>query len=161
MRWLYLILWIAVCFGVAGVSGMWTASEVAGWYRTLTRPFFAPPDWVFGPVWTVLYLMMAVAVWLVATADATTPVAIAARNLGVVIFLVQLALNFAWSWIFFKQHWLGVALIEVIVLWAAIGATIFIFKESSKIAAALLIPYLLWVSFASALNAGFWYLNRR
>ena len=99
--------------------------------------------------------------WLVATTNANSANAVAIRNWGVGIFLVQLALNFAWSWIFFKQHWLGVALIEVIVMWVAIGATILVFRESSKIAALLMIPYLAWVSFASLLNAGFWYLNRK
>jgi tryptophan-rich sensory protein len=161
MRWLNLIFWIILCFAVAGISGMWTAGEVAGWYRTLTRPSFAPPDWVFGPVWTLLYAMMAIAAWLVATSNASTPAAVAARNWGVAIFLVQLALNFGWSLIFFRWHAIGAALIEVIVMWLAIGATILLFSKSSKIAALLLVPYLAWVTFASALNAGFWFLNRR
>src|SRR5271165_4250528 len=113
MRWISLLGWIAVCFAVAGISASWTAAEVAGWYRTLNRPAIAPPNWVFGPVWSLLYLLMAIAAWLVWQSPDSP-----ARTWGIALFLVQLALNFAWSWIFFRQHALGAALIEVVLLWA-------------------------------------------
>ena len=151
MRWVWLAVWFAVCFGVAGV-GM--AAEIPGWYRTLARPAIAPPNWVFAPVWTLLYALMAVAAWRVSLAGPSP-----ARTWGLALFLVQLALNFAWSWIFFRQHALGAALVEVIVLWAAIGATTSVFAQAAPIAAWLMAPYLRWVSFASVLNGAYWRLN--
>jgi tryptophan-rich sensory protein len=155
MRWLGLIFSLALCFAVAGVSGSWTASEVPGWYRTLVRPSIAPPNWVFGPVWTMLYALMAVAAWRVWLAEPSP-----ARGWAVGLFLLQLALNFAWSLIFFRMHQIGWALAEVILLWAAIGATALLFSRVSAVAAWLMVPYLAWVSFASILNAAFWRLNR-
>jgi len=154
MRWISLLGWFVLCFGVAGLSGTWTISEVPGWYRTLERPSFAPPDWVFGPVWTVLYAMMAVAAWRVWQAPGSR-----ARTMGILLFLVQLALNFAWTFLFFRQHWMGIAFAEIVALWVAIILTIFTFRTISAAAAWMLIPYLLWVTFASALNLQFWRLN--
>jgi len=155
MRWIWLAAWLGLCFAVAGVSGRWTAGEIPGWYRTLARPSIAPPNWVFGPVWTLLYALMAIAAWRVWLADPSQ-----ARTWGLLLFLLQLALNFAWSWIFFKQHALGAALAEVVVLWAAIGATTLVFERVSPLAAGLMTPYLAWVSFASVLNGAYWRLNR-
>jgi benzodiazapine receptor len=154
MRWLTLLGWLGLCFAVAGVSGTWTASEVEGWYRTLARPSFAPPNWLFGPVWTLLYALMAVAAWRV-WQSAASP----ARSWGIGLFLVQLALNFAWPWLFFRQHWLGASLVEIVLLWMAIAATIWVFGRVSALPAWLMAPYLAWVTFATALNAGFWRLN--
>jgi tryptophan-rich sensory protein len=154
MRWIALAGWLVLCFGVAGIGGRWTAAEIPGWYRTLARPAIAPPNWVFGPVWTLLYALMAIAAWRVSLA-ATSP----ARTWGLALFLVQLALNFAWSWIFFRQHAIGAALAEVVVLWAVIGAATMAFARVSPAAAWLLAPYLAWVTFASVLNAAFWRLN--
>jgi len=154
MRWIALIFWIGLCFAVAGVSGSWTASEIPGWYRTLNRPSIAPPNWVFGPVWSLLYLLMAVAAWQI-WQSAASPL----RTWGLVLFLAQLALNFAWSLIFFRQHAIGAALVEVVVLWAAIAATTAVFGRVSPVAAWLMAPYLAWVSFASILNGAYWRLN--
>jgi tryptophan-rich sensory protein len=154
-RWLLLAFWILLCFAVAGISGSSTAREVTGWYRTLVRPSFAPPNWVFAPVWTLLYAMMAVAAWRVSIAPAS-PV----RNWAIALFLAQLALNFAWSWLFFAHHQLGLALAEVLLLWLAILACVVVFRRLSPLASALMVPYLAWVSFASLLNWGFWRLNR-
>ena len=154
MRWMGLLFWLFVCFAVAGVSGSWTASEVPGWYKTLVRPSIAPPNWVFAPVWTMLYALMAVAAWRV-WLEAPSPL----RNWGLVLFALQLALNFAWSLLFFKMHALGAALAEVAVLWLAIGATTLVFARVSPMAAWLMAPYLAWVSFASILNGAFWRLN--
>lgn len=154
MRWILLLFWLALCFGVAGISGAWTAKEVTGWYRTLVRPSFAPPNWVFGPVWTLLYALMAIAAWQVGQAK-PSPL----RTWGLELFLVQLALNFAWSWIFFCRHAIGSALVEILALWVGIGATTLIFAKVSPVAAWLMAPYWAWVSFAVLLNAAFWRLN--
>jgi len=154
MRWIGLLLWMVLCFAVAGMGGRWTAGEVKGWYRTLTRPAIAPPNWVFGPVWTVLYAAMAVAAWRVWLTAPTH-----ARSWALALFLLQLAFNLAWSWIFFRQHALGAALVEVVLLWLAIGATTLAFGRVSPLAAWLMAPYLAWVAFAAALNAAFWRLN--
>lgn len=154
MRWIALLFWLVLCFAVATVSGSWTAREVAGWYRTLVRPAIAPPNWVFGPVWTLLYVLMAVAAWRVALAPPS-----AVRTWGLLFFLVQLALNFAWSWIFFRMHAIGAALAEVLLLWLLIGATTLLFARAAPLAAWLLAPYWAWVSFAGILNAAFWRLN--
>ena len=154
MRWVWLGVWLVLCFGVAGVSGRWTAGEIPGWYQTLVRPAIAPPNWVFGPVWTVLYALMAIAAWRVELAEPSR-----LRTWGLALFLLQLALNFLWSWIFFKQHAIGAALIEVVLLWASIGATTLVFARVSPVAAWLMAPYLAWVSFASVLNGAYWRLN--
>ncbi|HEY1208369.1 MAG TPA: TspO/MBR family protein [Terracidiphilus sp.] len=154
MRWISLICWIGICFAVAGVSGSWTASEVPGWYRTLTRPSIAPPNWVFGPVWTLLYALMAIAAWQV-WESAASPW----RTWGLALFLIQLLLNFTWSLIFFRHHAIGAALVEVVALWAAIGATTLVFGRVSPVAAWLMAPYWAWVTFATVLNAAFWRLN--
>jgi tryptophan-rich sensory protein len=149
MRWIGLLTWLGLCFAVAGVSGRWTASEVAGWYRTLVKPSISPPNWVFGPVWTLLYTLMAVAAWQVWLLP-TSPL----RTWGLALFLAQLALNFAWTFLFFRQHAIGGALVEVVVLWAAIGATTIVFGWLSPSAAWLLAPYWAWV-----LNTAYWRLN--
>jgi tryptophan-rich sensory protein len=155
MRWISLAFWILLCFVVAAFGSRWTAAEIPSWYRTLVRPAIAPPNWVFAPVWTTLYLLMAIAAWLVAQ-SAPSP----QRTVGLTLFLLQLALNLAWSWIFFGRHQLGMALAEVLLLWVAIGVTTLSFRQSSAWAAGLLVPYWAWVSFASVLNEEFWRLNR-
>jgi tryptophan-rich sensory protein len=154
VRWLALVFWFALCFAVAGIGASWTASEVTGWYRTLKRPSIAPPQWVFGPVWTLLYGLMAFAAWRV-WMTAPSP----ARSWALGLFLAQLALNLAWSWIFFRKHAMGAALIEVVGLWGMIGVTTFGFSRVEVAAAWLMAPYLAWVTFAGVLNAAFWRLN--
>lgn len=154
MRWISMLLWIALCFLVAGVGGRWTTIEIPGWYRSLNRPAIAPPNWVFGPVWTILYALMAVAAWLV-WQTAPSP----QRSWALGLFLFQLALNLAWSWIFFRRHAIGAALTEVVLLWVMIGATMLIFSRVAPAAAWLMAPYWVWVTFASILNAAFWRLN--
>jgi tryptophan-rich sensory protein len=149
-----LLGWLALCFAVAGISGRWTAREIPGWYRTLVRPSIAPPNWIFAPVWTLLYALMAIAAWRVGLASPSPQ-----RTLGLILFLVQLALNFAWSWIFFHKHAIGSALAEIVALWAAIGATTLIFFWIVPVAAWLIAPYWAWVTFATVLNAAFWRLN--
>lgn len=155
MRWTGLLVWFGICFAVAGVGGRWTAGEVKGWYRTLARPKIAPPNWVFGPVWTVLYAMMATAAWLVWLSPASS-----LRSVGLALFLVQLGLNLGWSLIFFRLHAIGAALAEMLFLWAAIGITALVFCRISPLAAKLMAPYWAWASFAAVLNAAFWRINR-
>jgi tryptophan-rich sensory protein len=155
MHWISLLSWLVLCFAVAWGGSRWTTAEIPGWYKTLARPAIAPPNWIFAPVWTLLYVLMAIAAWLV-TQSAPTP----QRNLAIALFLVQLALNLAWSWFFFRRHTLGTALAEVVLLWAAIGACTLLFRTVSPLAAGLMLPYWAWVSFASLLNEEFWRLNR-
>lgn len=155
MRWLLLILWLALCFAVAGISGAWTAREIPTWYRTLVRPSIAPPNWIFGPVWTLLYALMAVAAWRVSLAAPSS-----LRTAALILFLLQLGLNFAWSLIFFRWHQLGWAFAEVLLLWTMILSTALLFARISTPAAWLMAPYLAWVTFASILNAAFWQLNK-
>lgn len=150
-----IFFWLLLCFAVAALGGRWTAAAIPGWYAGLRRPGFAPPNWVFGPAWTLLYTLMAVAAWRVAI-TAPSP----ARTAALALFLVQLALNLAWTPIFFRAHALGAALIEIVLLWIAIGATTLGFARLSPLAAWLMAPYWAWVSFATVLNAGFWRLNR-
>jgi benzodiazapine receptor len=154
MEWLRLMAFLVACEGVGFLGGLWTAPEIRGWYRTLAKPSFNPPGWIFGPVWTTLYLLMAIAGWLVCNAPVSS-----ARTLGLGLFLVQLALNLAWSWIFFRKHAIGAAAIEVALLWCSIGATTVLFSQVSATAAWLMAPYWAWVSFASILNATIWRLN--
>ena len=112
------LAFIIACEGVGVLGGLWTGPEIPSWYRTLAKPSFNPPGWIFGPVWITLYLLMAIAAWLVFNTAASS-----ARAFGLALFLVQLALNLAWSWIFFRKHAIGAAAVEVALLWCSIGAT--------------------------------------
>ena len=145
---------LAACYGVAVVGGLFTAGSGQGWYATLAKPSWQPPAWVFGPVWTVLYGMMAVAVWLVWLRRRQRPGAA-----PMVLFGVQLALNAAWSPLFFGLHCPGIAFVDIVLLWLALAATVWLFLRRSAVAGLLLVPYLLWVSFAAALNFAIWRLN--
>lgn len=147
---------IATPLVVGGISGLLTSGQIATWYRTLERPGWNPPDEVFGPVWTSLYLAMGVALRTVVRSDAGER----DRLLAVGLFALQLALNFGWSWIFFVEHELGLAVVEIVALWLAIAATIAAFARIRPAAGALLLPYLGWVTFATALSAAVWQLNR-
>jgi len=153
-RWIGLVVLIVVCLGAGGLGAAVTTPEVNGWYRTIVKPTWNPPDSVFGPVWTTLYLMMAIAAWQVWQ---RAGLRVAAAPLA--LFAVQLLLNIAWSCIFFGMHQLGWALVDVITLWLAIAVTMIAFFHRSRIAGWLLVPYLAWVSFASVLNFTIWRLN--
>lgn len=142
-----LVGWVALCFLAAGIGSAATTPQVPDWYATLEKPSFNPPAWVFGPVWTILYLMMAVAAWLVWRIGGWRPVALA-----LVVFCAQLALNTLWSILFFGLQSPTVAAVEIVVLWLAILATILLFWKHQPVAALLLAPYLAWVSFAAVLN---------
>jgi translocator protein len=153
---LRLIGFIIGCEAAGGIGALATAGSIDAWYRTLRKPDFTPPNWVFGPVWTLLYALMGVAASLVAGSDADRR----ARWTAERIFALQLALNTAWSLIFFGRCSPFAALIEIVFLWAAIIATIVLFARISIPAALLLVPYLLWTTFAALLNFSIWRLNR-
>jgi tryptophan-rich sensory protein len=140
---------------VGGVAGFFTSSGVEGWYAAANKPWFNPPNWIFAPVWTTLYILMGVALYLVWKSDAVQAV----KQTAVTLFAVQLTLNFFWSLIFFKLQQPGWALAEIIAMWLMILLTIFAFGKISSTAAWLLVPYICWVSFASVLNYSIWKLN--
>jgi translocator protein len=139
---------------VGAVAGMFTSQAVPTWYASLNRPFFSPPNWVFGPVWTSLYILLGISFFLIWKEEASK-----ARDLAIKVFLIQMLLNFAWSFIFFYFNLIGVALLEIILLWISIASMIYLFYKIKPLAAYLNIPYLLWVSFATILNAGYYFLN--
>lgn len=154
VRWIGLVVFIALCLGAGGLGAIATTPEIDGWYASIEKPQWNPPSYVFGPVWTTLFVMMAVAGWLV-----WRPNGFKAATLPLTFFAIQLALNVAWSWIFFGMHQPGWAFVEIVILWLAILATTVAFFRFSKIAGLLMVPYLAWVSFASVLNFTIWRLN--
>jgi len=146
---------ITIPLAVGAASGFFTVTGVNSWYQTLNKPSWNPPGWVFGPVWTTLYIMMGIALFLVWTADTRAEL----KKIAIALFSVQLVLNFFWSFIFFNQQLVGWALVEIIAMWVFIVAAIFAFGHVSKVAAWLLVPYICWVSFAAMLNYTIWKMN--
>ncbi len=140
---------------VGGISGFFTSSGVNGWYATANKPWFNPPNWIFGPVWTALYIMMGIALFLISKNEADKTI----KQTAIILFAVQLTLNFFWSLIFFKMQQPGWAFAEIILMWLMILFTIIWFGKISSAAAWLLVPYICWVSFASVLNYAIWKLN--
>jgi benzodiazapine receptor len=150
-----LILWLVLCVGGGALVGATSASGDTEWYRSLVKPPWNPPSWVFGPVWTTLYALMAVAAWRIwkrGGFDANRP--------ALRLFLLQLLFNFAWSFVFFKFQRIDLALVEIGCLWILIVLTIRAFARIDKPAAWLLVPYLAWVTYAATLNAAIYMLNR-
>jgi tryptophan-rich sensory protein len=139
------------------IVGVTTGSSISSWYPTLRKPTWNPPSWIFGPVWTVLYGLMGLASWLVWRKWAAQEKQVRGALLW---YGLQLGLNFLWSIIFFGMRRPDLALIEIIVLWGAILITMIKFARVDRLAAWLLVPYQLWVSFATVLNAAIWWLNR-
>jgi tryptophan-rich sensory protein len=139
---------------IGGLAGFATSSSINGWYVTINKPSFNPPNYLFGPVWTTLYILMGVSLYLILQSDSSE-----LRKKAITIFSIQLFLNFFWSFIFFNFQMLGLAFAEIILMWISILTMIIVFYKINKTAAFLQIPYLLWVSFASVLNGSIWYLN--
>lgn len=163
---LKLIIAVGICELVGLTGSLFTVPSIPTWYAVLNKPFFSPPSWLFGPVWTILYALMGVSVWLFVSKTTLVGRLIPkfdplkrVKRLGLFLFALQLALNLAWSYVFFGLREIGWAFFELMALWAAIAATAYYFEKVSKRAALLLIPYLLWVTFAGALNFSLWGLN--
>jgi translocator protein len=151
--WLGLLVSIAATSAVSIIGSAVTLPEIPGWYAGLTKPWFTPPNWMFGPVWTTLYLMMAVAAWLVWRAGKGQ------ARAALALYALQLALNLLWSILFFGLQRVGLAALEIVLLDIAIIATIVAFRRHSQGAAWLLAPYLLWVGYATGLTVAIWRLN--
>ena len=150
-QWVGLLVWLLVAFAAAAVGAV-ASVDAASFYAQLVKPSWAPPAWLFGPVWSALYALMGVAAWLVWRSPGSKRVALG-------VFGVQLAANALWSWLFFAWHRGALAAVEVLVLLALIVATIKAFSRISRVSALLLVPYLLWVSFASVLTWVVWRAN--
>lgn len=147
--WWKLIVSIIICLAVGAIAGVFTANSVESWYSKLNKPSFNPPNYLFGPVWTILYVLMGVALYLIWTSNNKT---------ALTLFIIQLTLNFAWSFLFFQLKNPLIALIEIIVLLAFIIATTIVARN--PVVTYLFIPYIAWVSFATILNASIYWLNR-
>lgn len=151
---LALVLFVGICLGIGGLGGAVTNTSVTTWYSTLAKPSFNPPNWIFGPVWTALYVMMGVAAWRVwRAADQNT-----ARG-PLAVFALQLAVNLGWSVAFFGLRDPGLAVAVILVLDLLVLATALMFQRIDGLAAMLLVPYLAWIAFATVLNVTIWRLN--
>jgi len=146
-----LVFWLLLTFMVA----TWAAQNNPGpWYQTLTKPDWTPPGWIFGPVWTLLYTAMAVAAWLI-----WRSFGFRRSVLPLGSYLLQLILNGLWSWFFFGRQMIGLAFVDILLLWAMIAVTMMLFWKRKRAAGVLFVPYLLWVTFASVLNWKIWLMN--
>ena len=147
-----LTICIAACFGAAWLGSLVTIPALKPWYAALSKPRWTPPNWLFGPVWTILFLVMAFAAWLVWRQSGL-------KAVPMQLFLLQLLLNVAWSLLFFRLRSPGAAFVEIVLLWSGILLTTITFRSAVALAAWLMIPYLMWVTFAAALNFKVWRLN--
>lgn len=145
--------WFTLCFMTAALGSV-ASVQAKSFYAELIQPAWAPPAWLFGPVWTMLYLMMAIAAWLVWRRGGFAP-----ARFTLSLFVIQLAINALWSWLFFAWHLGGAAFADILVLLVLISAMIVRFWQHSRAAALLLVPYLCWVCFAAVLNFSVWQLN--
>jgi translocator protein len=153
--WIALLISFGICFTVAAVGSAFTVSSVKTWYPNLLKPVGTPPSWVFGPVWSILYLLMATAAWQVWRRRTNSDV-----RMALALFMAQLILNGVWSLVFFGLRRPGAALVEIIILLSAVVMTAVRFAEFSRLAFWLMTPYCVWVLYASYLNFGIWHLNK-
>ncbi len=144
---------VLLCLTLGILSGFSTVDSINNWYQYINKPSWNPPNWIFGPVWTTLYIMMGIAVALIWHSAHQT------KKQAIGFFIGQFILNLGWSFIFFNLHALGWAFAEIFVMLLFIALTLYAFYKINKLAAWLMLPYLLWVSFATALNGSIWYLN--
>lgn len=151
-----LIISILICQTAGFLGSLFTTPKIATWYQGVTKPFFNPPNYLFGPVWTILFILMGISLYIIWTSKFKDKVY---KKEVIIIFAIQLVLNIIWSIIFFGLEFPMLAFFEIIALWVSILATIVGFYKISKVASFLLIPYILWVSFASVLNFFIWKLN--
>lgn len=157
--WVALFGWIALSLS-AGAVGAVASLNAREFYATLNKPIWAPPGWLFGPVWTVLYVLMGVSAWLVwrepaPAGNATTTL----RGRALVLFVVQLVLNALWTWLFFRWQRGALSAVEIVALWLLIAWLIALFARMGRVAAWLLVPYLVWVTYAAALTFALWRAN--
>ena len=156
-KYLKIAVVVVTCVAIGYLSGTVTRESITTWYPTLIKPIFNPPNWIFAPVWSLLYIMMGIAAGLIWNRiDFDREIV----KKALIFFTIQLALNALWSYIFFGLHNTLLALIEIALLWLMIFETYNQFKKIDRMAGWLLLPYLAWVSFASVLNASIWWLNR-
>jgi len=148
-----LVGWIVACYAAAGVGAL-ASVEASTFYASLTFPVWAPPAWLFGPVWTVLYGMMALAAWIIWRSGGW-----ARRKAALTVFVIQLLVNALWSWLFFGWKQGGLAFVDIVLLWILVAWTLWAFWKIRVIAGALMVPYLLWITFAAALNYAVWRAN--
>jgi len=153
-RWPMLLFFLFLCYGAAGLGSIWTSSSVGTWYAEIVKPSFNPPSWIFAPVWSGLYFLMALSAWLVWRRAGWS-----GARFALALFFVQLALNVAWSGLFFGLRRPGTALVGILILLGTIVATVLAFRPVSLLAFWLMVPYALWVAFAVLLNFKIWQLN--
>lgn len=147
-------VWVGICCGAGFIGSIFTNPSIPTWYASLAKPSWTPPSWIFGPIWSALYVMMALAAWFVWRRGG-----LAAAFIPMALFMVQLGLNVTWPILFFGLHMPAVAFGGIVILWFAILATTIGFWQSTPIAGYLLLPYLVWVTFAAGLNFALWRLN--
>ena len=149
-----IILCVIICAGLGLASGFSTVSEITGWFQQIEKPSWNPPNWIFSPVWTTLYILMGIAAGLIWHSNDER------KGRALLLFALQFILNLGWSFIFFNQHEIGWALAEIIVMLLLIIVTAIAFYKIKPLAGYLMIPYILWVSFATCLNGAIWLLNK-
>jgi translocator protein len=149
------IIAISIPLVIGAAAGFFTSSAIKGWYTTIVKPSFNPPNYLFGPVWTVLYILMGIACYIIWNSNAKASI----KKSALLVYAIQLALNFSWSIFFFYLENPAAAFVVIILMFIMIATTIFWFKKISVTAAWLLVPYICWVSFATALNFAIWQLN--
>lgn len=152
MKIIGLVVWILICFIPAIIGSQFGPGD---WYQTLTKPEWNPPNWIFGPVWTLLYISMGISVWIIWKNYGLKTAAI-----PITFFIAQLILNALWSWFFFGLENVGLAFIDIVALWTLIFITLILFWKLNTWSGVLLLPYIAWVSFATVLNYNIWQLNK-
>jgi len=154
INWLLLIGLILLINILGSIGAIWTSTGSGTWFEKLKKPSFNPPNWIFGPVWTLLFTLMGIALYFVITSQNSQ-----VRTLAIIFFAIQMVLNMLWTFLFFKMQNPFAAFIEIIILLVAILITAFYFYKTNKISGYLLIPYILWTGFASILNYNLWKMN--
>ena len=149
-----ILVCVLLCAGLGFASGYSTVNEINGWFQTIEKPSWNPPNWIFSPVWTTLYILMGIAAGIIWHSKDER------RNTALMLFILQFLFNLAWSYIFFSRHEPGWAFAEIIIMLVLIITTTLAFYRVKPLAAYLMIPYILWVSFAAVLNGSIWMLNR-
>lgn len=155
IHWASLLGWIALCEGAGIVGSVFTVSSIPTWYQALQKPVFNPPNWIFGPVWVTLYFLMGIAAYRIVSLGLKKP----GVKQAIGLFLINLALNAVWSPVFFGARQIAPAFVIIAAIWITLIIVIFRYQELDKKSAYLLVPYLIWVSFATVLNYHLWLLN--